>query len=75
MSDCKAVATPVEANLKLVKSNEERKLVDPGYIEVWSVLSYSLANKLVQIFYTLLINSQDSLINLTNHIGKLQSPY
>ncbi len=29
MSDCKAVATPGEVNLKLVKSNEERKLVDP----------------------------------------------
>ena len=30
MSDCKAVATPGEVNLKLVKSNnEEQKLVDP----------------------------------------------
>ena len=29
MSDCKAVATPEEVNLKLVKSNEEQKLVDP----------------------------------------------
>ena len=29
MSECKAVATPGEVNLKLVKSNEEKKLVDP----------------------------------------------
>ena len=29
MSDCKAVATPGEVNLKLVKSNEGKKLVDP----------------------------------------------
>ena len=29
MSDCKAVATPGEVNLKLVKSNDEQKLVDP----------------------------------------------
>ena len=29
MSDCKAVATPGEVNLKLVKNNEEQKLVDP----------------------------------------------
>ena len=30
MSDCKAVATPGEVNLKLVKSDdEEQKLVDP----------------------------------------------
>ena len=29
MSDCKAVATPEEVSLKLVKSNEEQKLVDP----------------------------------------------
>ena len=29
MSDCKAVATPEEVNLKLVKSNEEQKMVDP----------------------------------------------
>ena len=29
MNECKAVATPGEVNLKLVKSNEEKKLVDP----------------------------------------------
>ncbi|CAB4033965.1 Hypothetical predicted protein [Paramuricea clavata] len=29
MSDCKVVATPGEVNLKLVKSNEGKKLVDP----------------------------------------------
>ena len=29
MSDCKVVATPGKVNLKLVKSNEEQKLVDP----------------------------------------------
>ncbi|CAB4001164.1 Hypothetical predicted protein [Paramuricea clavata] len=29
MSDCKAVATPAEVNLKLVKSNGGKKLVDP----------------------------------------------
>ena len=29
MSDCKAVATPGEVNLKLVNSNEGKKLVDP----------------------------------------------
>ena len=29
MSDCKAVATPGEVNLKLVKNNEVQKLVDP----------------------------------------------
>ena len=29
MSDCKVVATPGEVNLKLVKSNEGNKLVDP----------------------------------------------
>ena len=28
MSECKVVATPGEVNLKLVKSNEEKKLVD-----------------------------------------------
>ena len=29
MSDCKAVTTPGEVNLKQVKSNEEQKLIDP----------------------------------------------
>ena len=29
MSDCKAVAKPAEVNLKLIKSNEEQKLVNP----------------------------------------------
>ena len=29
MSECKAVATPGEVNLKLVKSNEQKKLADP----------------------------------------------
>ena len=29
MSDCEVVATPGKVNLKLVKSNEEQKLVDP----------------------------------------------
>ncbi|CAB3978840.1 Hypothetical predicted protein [Paramuricea clavata] len=34
MSDCKAVATPGEVNLKLVKSNEGKKLVDPKLYEL-----------------------------------------
>ena len=29
MSECKAVATPGEVNLKPVKSNEQKKLADP----------------------------------------------
>ena len=29
ISDCKAVATPGEGNLKLVKTNGEQKLIDP----------------------------------------------
>ena len=56
LSDCKTLATPGEVNLKLIKSNGDKKLVDPRLYRSLVVPSYSFANKPVQI------------LNLTNHI-------